>query len=349
VTVPATTAPPATTQPPTPDISPLAGQPDFGGASNVAFASASEIIVSGTHPDGSPVLWHWSDAAAAWSATDLPGSDSFVPIAFVDGQTGFAFVDGYMQKTVDGGATWQRIPLASPSGGSVSVLEVAVGAGYVHALGVDQSGAMTFRIYSMPVDGASFNASSVSFPPPAGGEPVASFAFDDKSGWMAVTSRTLIGAAHFVGGQWTKAPDVKCVNGGVTFASSGVTGDLVRSCDSGYMGSDGSVPVGTQLGVSSDAGQTFGSVALPSTGGSPFFTLLARPAAGTIVVGGQGDSGPSITHDEGGSWHDLGLPQGSFVSDLEASGGNLWVAAGSTSNGDQKVWVSRDGGATWAG
>jgi hypothetical protein len=31
------------------------------------------------------------------------------------------------------------------------------------------------------------------------------------------------------------------------------------------------------------------------------------------------------------------------------TGADLWVAAGSTSNGDQKVWVSRDEGATWAG
>ena len=27
----------------------------------------------------------------------------------------------------------------------------------------------------------------------------------------------------------------------------------------------------------------------------------------------------------------------------------LWVAVGSTSNGDQKVWVSTDAGATWTG
>jgi hypothetical protein len=166
---------------------------------------------------------------------------------------------------------------------------------------------------------------------------------------MAVTSRTLMGAARFSGGEWSEDSNVTCVNGGVTYASSGQSGDLVRSCDSGFMGSDGSVPVGTQLEVSSDGGQTFGSALPLPTGGSPFFTLLARPDADTIIIGGQGDSGPSITHDEGASWQPLGLPAGSFVSDLQASNSDLWVAAGSTSNGDQKVWVSRDGGATWVG
>ena len=363
-TVPATAAPatsaPVTTEPPTtepttttvvatPDVAPLADQSDFGGASKVAYAGGGVIIVSGTSSDGSPVLWRWSDATATWSSTALPGDNTLVPIAFVDDQIGFAFVDGYVQKTADGGSTWQRVTLDSPSGGGVSVIELAIGADMVHALGVDQDGAMTFRLYTMPIDSDAFTASSVSFPPPAGGEPVTSFAFDGESGWMAVTSRTLMGAARFSGGEWSEDSNVTCVNGGVTYASSGQSGDLVRSCDSGFMGSDGSVPVGTQLEVSSDGGQTFGSpLPLPS-GGSPFFTLLARPDAGTIIIGGQGDSGPSITHDEGASWQPLGLPNGSFVSDLEASNGDLWVAAGSTSNGDQKVWVSRDGGATWAG
>jgi hypothetical protein len=294
------------------------------------------------------VLWHGSEATAAWSATDLPGDNSFVPIAFVDGQTGFAFLGGHVQKTVDGGATWQQVALASPSGGGVDVIELAVGAGQVHALGVDQGGSVKFRIYSMPLDGASFTASPVAFPPPAGGEPVVSFAFDDQSGWMAVTSRTLLGAARYTGGQWTAA-DVTCVNGGVTYASSGKSGDLVRSCDSGFMGSDGSIPEGTQLQVSSDGGQSFGDPLTLPSGGSPFFSLLARPAAGTIVISGQGDSGPSVTRDNGGSWQSLGLPQGSFVQDLEADSSGLWVAVGSSSQGDQKVWVSTDAGATWTG
>ena len=115
------------------------------------------------------------------------------------------------------------------------------------------------------------------------------------------------------------------------------------------MGSDGSVPEATQIQVSADDGQTFADpLTLPSSG-APFFTLLARPDVGTIVIGGQGDSGPSITHDEGASWQPLGLPQGSFVSDLEANNGTLWAAVGSTSDGDQKVWVSVDGGASWTG
>jgi hypothetical protein len=349
VTSEPTTTEPTTTPAATPDVAPLADQADFGGASKVAYAGGGVIIVSGTRSDGSPVLWEWSDGAAAWSALDLPGDNSFVPIAFVDGQVGFAFVDGYVQKTADGGSTWQRVALDSPSGGGVSVIELAIGADMVHALGVDQGGAMTFRLYTMPIAGDAFTASSVNFPPPAGGEPVTSFAFDGESGWMAVTSRTLMGAARFSGGEWSEDSNVTCVNGGVTYASSGNPGDLVRSCDSGFMGSDGSVPEATQMQVSSDAGQTFSQPLTLPTGGSPFFTLLARPAVGTIIIGGEGDSGPSITHDEGASWQPLGLPNGSFVSDLEASNSNLWVAAGSTSNGDQKVWVSRDGGATWAG
>jgi hypothetical protein len=302
--------------------------------------------VAGSKPDGSPVLWHYG--SGAWTATTLPGDNGFVPIVFSDPQTGFAFADGFMQKTTDGGVGWSHLDLTSPSGGGADVIALAVGAGDVHALAVDQSGTATFRIYTMPLDGTSFTASSVEFPPPAGGEPSASFAFAGNSGWMAVTSRTLLGAAEFAGGQWTAA-DITCVNGGVTYASSGKSGDLVRSCDSGFMGSDGSIPEGTQLQVSSDGGQSFGDPLTLPNGGSPFFTLLARPAVGTIVISGQGDSGPSVTRDNGGSWQSLGLPQGSFVQDLEADGSGLWVAVGSSSQGDQKVWVSTDAGATWTG
>ncbi len=346
-TAPATTEPPATTAPPAPaDIPPLADQPGFGGASTVAFVGGGQIVVAGSKPDGSPVLWHY--AAGSWTSTDLPGDNGFVPIVFADPQTGFAFVDGFMQKTTDGGATWNRLDLTSPSGGGTSVIALAVGAGDVHALAVDQDGAMTFRLYTMPIDGTSFTPTSVEFPPPAGGEPVASFAFAGDSGWMAVTSRSLMGASEFAGGEWTAA-DVTCVNGGVTYASSGVGGDLVRSCDSGYMGSDGSVPEATQMQVSTDGGQSFGDPLTLPSGGSPFFTLLARPAVGTIVISGQGDSGPSISHDEGASWQSLDLPQGSFVQDLETDSSGLWVAVGSTSQGDQKVWVSPDAGASWTG
>ena len=115
------------------------------------------------------------------------------------------------------------------------------------------------------------------------------------------------------------------------------------------MGSDGSVPAATQMQVSSDGGRTFGDPLTLPSGGSPFFTLLARPDVGTIVIGGQGDSGPSTSHDDGASWQSLGLPQGSFVQDLETDSAGLWVAVGSTSQGDQKVWVSTDAGASWTG
>src|SRR4029079_1512293 len=67
VTAPATTAPPiteppATTAPAAPtDVPPLADQPDFGGASTVAFVGNGQIVVAGSKPDGSPVLWHFAD------------------------------------------------------------------------------------------------------------------------------------------------------------------------------------------------------------------------------------------------------------------------------------------------
>ena len=102
--------------------------------------------------------------------------------------------------------------------------------------------------------------------------------------------------------------------------------------------------------VSSDGGQTFGDpLTLPTGGSAPFATLLARPAIGTIVISAQGDNGPSVSHDEGASWQSLGLQQGSFVQDLETDSSGLWVAVGSTSQGDQKVWVSIDAGASWTG
>jgi hypothetical protein len=211
---------------------------------------------------------------------------------------------------------------------------------------------MTFRLYAMPIDGDAFTTSSVEFPPPAGGEPIASFAFDDQSGWMAVTSRTLMGVAKFFDGQWTEAPDVTCVNGGVTFASSGDRGDLVRSCDSGYMGSDGSVPVGTQMEVSLNSGETFSPIVLPEgTPGNPaFFTLLARPNERTVVIAGP--EGAFVTYSNGNNgqgWEPLGLPDGSFISDFGASRSGRWVAVGTTSDGQQAVWVGGAGVTTWTG
>ena len=59
------------------------------------------------------------------------------------------------------------------------------------------------------------------------------------------------------------------------------------------MGSDGSVPEATQMEVSSDGGQTFTPARAARAADSPFFTLLARPGVGTIVIGRPGDSGPS--------------------------------------------------------
>src|SRR4029078_11774884 len=103
----------------------------------------------------------------------------------------FAFVDGFMQKTTDGGTTWNHVDLTSPSGGGTSVIALAVGAGDVHALAVDQSGSMTFRLYTMPIDGTSFTPTSVEFPPPARGERRASVAFETHSRWVAVPRRTL--------------------------------------------------------------------------------------------------------------------------------------------------------------
>ena len=67
------------------------------------------------------------------------------------------------------------------------------------------------------------------------------------------------------------------------------------------------------------------------------------------MIGGQGDSGPSVSHDDGGSWQSFGLPQGSFVSDVETDSSGLWVAVGSTTDGAPAVWVSADSGDSWTG
>ena len=90
-----------------------------------------------------------------------------------------------------------------------------------------------------------------------------------------------------------------------------MAGDLLRSCDSGYMGSNGITPQLTQMQISADGGQTFGPALAMSVGGSGFFDLLARPSLGWIVIApSTGDMGPSVTHDEGGTWQPLGLPGG---------------------------------------
>jgi hypothetical protein len=98
----------------------------------------------------------------------------------------------------------------------------------------------------------------------------------------------------------------------------------------------------------------FTLIVLPEggTNNSPFFTLLARPDARTIVIASQGDAGLFVTSSNGNNgqgWEPLGLPDGSFVSDLEANSPDLWVAVGSNPDGDQNVWSSRDGGISWEG
>jgi hypothetical protein len=57
----------------------------------------------------------------------------------------------------------------------------------------------------------------------------------------------------------------------------------------------------------------------------------------------------SSNGNNGQGWEPLDLPDGSFVSDLEANSPDLWVAVGSNPDGDQNVWVSRDGGISWEG
>jgi hypothetical protein len=331
-------------------VPPLADQPDFGGVSKLVYAGGGVAVVAGMRQDGSPVLWKWSDGGGQWSAADLPGDSPFVPIVFTGPGVGYAFVDGYLQRTTDWGQGWTRIEIASPSGGRISGIDLAVGAGYVHLLAVDQDAEMTVRLYTMPIDGGSFTPAAVDFPPPAGGEPSASFAFDDRTGWMAITSRTLMGAAHFVNGEWTAAPEVTCVNGGIYFAASGAPGDFVRACDSGLMGSDGSLPEGTQLEVSSDGGHTYRSIPIPDRSPTTpaFVALLARPIPGVIVI--RVEDGSAVAFDDdGGSARRLNLPPGSFVSELEARGGDIGVAIGSTSSGDEKVWTSTDVAVTWVG
>jgi hypothetical protein len=102
--------------------------------------------------------------------------------------------------------------------------------------------------------------------------------------------------------------------------------------------------------VSVDGGTTFTPVEPPIPGDARvFYTLLARPNPLTIVVGSEGGGRPAITYDDGHEWTQFDFPSHSFVRELVTDDGGLWVAIGQTSDGDQTVWISRDGGASWDG
>lgn len=350
VTVPPTTTPP-TTEPEVVAVPPLTEQPEFGGAAQILYVGGGEILVSGFRANTEPgmaVIWHWSEVTGEWAATDIPGSAPYNPLVFVDARTGYGFLDGYLQRTADTGATWERVAIDSPAGAGVSVLALGVGAGHVHALGIHQDGAMALRLYTMPIGGEAFLASAAEFAPPAGGEPSASFAFSGQGGLFAYNARTLHATATFVDGTWVTGPeyDYTCENGPLTFHSSGAELDMVTACDAGMWG-DAS-PVGTRLTRFVDSG---GDVPVPlPESGNDFVAVLARPEPGSLVIG-SGDSHVFVTDDDGATWSqlDFGYTAGS-VQQVEVAGARwvVLVGPGPDSDGLPTVLVSLDGGVTWS-
>ncbi|MEZ5461743.1 YCF48-related protein [Dokdonella sp.] len=330
-------------------------------ATPLAFsAPASGIVIAS---DGAGNLHRSADAGLTWSQTySTPGPRpgflaTAVPV-FSDAQTGyFGFGDGFVIRTLDGGASWSQV--SSGLGTSVNAIErfangdmIAVGdSGLVMhraadsaqwlveaALGSDNLEAVqivgpqqivavneTGTLFTSDDAGASWTAASAA---PAG-LTAADLHFSSlNDGW--VIGRGFSGAALFhttdAGSSWTPVTDFQGTYVAVDFAgtsgwAAGSSGLLYRSVD---------------------AGASWSSVQLPGSA----LSIRDMDFWDTNIGYAVGGSGYAVRSDDGGlTWQTLPTPNTTDqITDIVLIGPDeLWV-----STRDGIAMYSATGGQNWA-
>jgi photosystem II stability/assembly factor-like uncharacterized protein len=253
-------------------------------------------------------------------------------------------------STHDGGATWERQPLQGlGEEDAIYDLEAARGTAYL----MESNAANDVAVKSSPVAKDSWKPSSaLTLGSPAGGaEQQGSFVLHGSSGWLVEgNDRGTTGSAQLAGGRWVQwTPPCNSVGHSFAVPAASSPQNLVAVCVMGgfAMGLSKSAPPGATLGsswlyLSSDGGRTFvaGPQLAPQGG---FYSVLASPAAGVILIGGNR---LSASFDGGRHWSVVYAGALSYLGFTSPSQGVGIVRAAS---GDASTMIMTfDGGHHWA-
>jgi photosystem II stability/assembly factor-like uncharacterized protein len=175
--------------------------------SSVSFADAAHgwVLSSPTVASGADLL-RTDDGGATWTNLGSPavGNDLAYRVHFSDPRVGWLdslSTRPYAYKSVDGGATWQQVPLPSPRGGWPATGQFLVAAQSTQGIGV----IATVASFAPPTGRSGIGASVVSYPPLTvrtydGGVPVSYVyvTFIDKisnSSWSAANTKSRSGSS----------------------------------------------------------------------------------------------------------------------------------------------------------
>ncbi|HTS14193.1 MAG TPA: hypothetical protein VMH24_00890, partial [Candidatus Sulfotelmatobacter sp.] len=355
---PSATAIPTSTPAPT-AIAGAALPADFQPRS-VTFASPTEGWVLGTTACGSSlcaVVAHTLDAGRTWSRIAAPpttvgdgarlSAHGVSALRFADHLDGWAYGPD-LWATHDGGATWRQVDLTSITGGPTVVWDLQASAGKAH-LAFYSSKGLAFGIATTPVAGDAWASPPVFIPVGAGPVPQVQLVLQGSAGWLVEVDREVVGGARLVSGSWqTWTPPCANSAGPAVLAAWSTTG-VLADCDLGVW----STPAGEHLFASTNGGSTFHelSPAVPMTGADE----IATPDGTTIAVAGQGPvdgQGASTalviaSFDGGRTWRTVLSPGQVTFADLGFTTSTQGVLI-TQSGGTSRLWMTRDGGHTWA-
>ena len=319
---------------------------------SVTFISSSKGWVLGSAPCATgrcPAIARTVDGGKTWTSIDAPdttiGSEPSVDVSGT-GVVGLRFantLDGWafgpeLWSTHDGGTTWTRIQIAP----GASVLALGSGNGSTHT--VVYENAQDYHIVSSPIGSDNWTTSAVTIPVGGGPVPEIQLVLSGSAGWVLENDRTVVGGARLVGGTWrTWQPACSDVVGPAFIDASGPS-DLAAACDVGQW----STPQGEHLYVSRDAGVTFTETGVPT----PLDTAsgLATPGRSTILIAGLDKNGTAMvgSFDGGHTWARVFTSATVSLNDLGFTTAAQGVVVSTAANGSSHLFMTHDGGRTWA-
>ena len=235
-------------------------------------------------------------------------------IRFANVDNGWIAAGGKLWATHDGGAHWNEQL-------TESVYALEASAGNVHAVVMARGQeSFAFQVKTSPVHRDAWRASEVTVSAGAGPVPRAQLVLQERSGWMVIVNRAIVGGMRLERGRWTswKPP---CDDAGtpLEFAAS-TPSDLVAFCTDGIWNDR---PPGERIFVSTDGGSSFRQVS--ST--LPVRSVHAVAAARGVWVVGSGATSAQ------------GTPEAVLLRSGDA--GRTWEPFTATSRGTGSTSASR--------